>query len=222
MTVAIPWRGGEPHRDAHHAYVRARLREMLPDAVHVDVDTPHACFHRAAARNAAVDRAGDGVMILCDADTIPEPEPLHTAIRGAAADGRLHLPYELFVGLSEKGTQQVHRGVPHRSAHVLETSARPTGGVLVLTRDAYRNAGGQDERFTGWGWEDTAFRRQADCLLGATVTHPGVIYHLWHPSDADLDHPTYHSNAALYQRYHRARSAPARMSTLTREWRTTP
>ncbi|MFE7461683.1 galactosyltransferase-related protein [Streptomyces sp. NPDC057554] len=215
----MPWRPGDTYRERNHTYVTAHLRAMLPEAIHMDVDTGHERFHRAAARNAAVERAGSGVVVLCDADTLPEEQPLRAAIESAALDGHLHLPYTLFVGLSQEGADQVHQGVSHRSAHVLETSSRPTGGVLVIDADAYWEAGGHDERFTGWGWEDTAFRRQADCLLGPTVTHPGIIYHLWHPSAANLHSAQYHTNQNLYRNYHRYRNDPTWMRSLTREWR---
>lgn len=85
MTVAVPFRGGQLDREIHADYVAARLRDMLPDAEHMVVDVD-GVFSRARVRNEAVRRAGEGVVVLCDADTVPEEQPLRDAVAGAAED----------------------------------------------------------------------------------------------------------------------------------------
>lgn len=215
-AVAIPWRPGTPQRTAHHATVRARLQAMLPDAIHLDADSGHTPFSRAGSRNACVrhaQAAGAGTLVICDADTIPEPGPLHTAIT-AATDGRLHLPYTWYRALSEAGTAQHLAGLPADQCPADLEHQWATGGVLVIQPTAWWTAGGMDERFTGWGFEDAAFRICADALLGPTTTHAGTITHLWHPPESGLGTPQHAANGARCQRYVDATGDPAALRAL--------
>lgn len=214
VTVAVPFRAGALDREIHADYVSARLREMAPDADHmvVDVDGP---FSRARVRNEAVRRAGSGVVVLCDADTLPEEHALTAAIAGAAQDGRLHLPYTRYRALSPEGTLAVYaRGIDPMDAPVEDESRRPIGGVWVISTDAWWRAGGMDETFKGWGFEDDSFHTAANILLGQTVRHEGTITHLHHTPAANLQSPEYRRNRSRFQQYVRARRSPEQMRTL--------
>lgn len=205
MTVAvvIPWRPGTPERNAHHGHVRAHLRNLLPDALHIDVDSGHTPFSRAGSRNEGVRQAeqcGADVVVLSDADTLAEPQPLHAAI-DAAHDGRLHLPYTWYRGLSQIGTQRYLAGAPADTCPTDWAHQWATGGVLVITPQSWWAAGGMDEAFVGWGFEDTAFRTAADALLGPTVRHEGAITHLWHPLESGLGSPLHVAGGQRMQRY---------------------
>lgn len=214
VTVAVPFRAGALDREIHADYVAARLREMLPDADHLVVDVEGE-FSRARVRNEAVRRAGSGVVVLCDADTIPEEQPLRDAIAGASQDGRLHLPYTRYRALSPEGTLAVYaRGVHPSDAPVEDESRRPIGGVWVIDADAWWAAGGMDEAFKGWGFEDDAFHTAANVLLGQTVRHEGTITHLHHKPAANLQSPGYRANRSRFQQYVRARRDPEQMRKL--------
>lgn len=221
MTVAvvIPWRPGTPERNAHHEYVRAHLRQLLPGAIHLDVDSGHTPFSRAGSRNEGVRQAqaagADGVVI-CDADTLPEAEPLHAAI-GAATDGRLHLPYTWYRGLSRDGTEQYLAGVTADRCTTDLAHEWATGGVLVIQPAAWWAMGGMDERFVAWGFEDAAARICADALLGPTVKHTGTITHLWHPQESGLGSPQHVANGQLCQRYVDATGDPDEIRALMAE-----
>lgn len=214
VTVAVPFRPGMLDREIHAEYVTARLREMIPEAEHLVVDVDGA-FSRSRVRNEAVRRAGEGVVVLCDADTLPEEQPLRAAIEDAAADGRLHLPYTRYRALSPEGTLAVYaRGVDPLDAPVSEESRRPIGGVWVIDVDAWWAAGGMDEAFRGWGFEDDSFFTAANVLLGETVRHEGTITHLHHTPAANTRSPEYRTNRAHYQQYVRARRSPEAMRRL--------
>ncbi|MGW0905023.1 galactosyltransferase-related protein [Streptomyces sp. NPDC002853] len=203
VAVVIPWRPGTAERNAHHEYVRAHLVALLPDAIHLDVDSGHQPFSRAGSRNEGIRQAqaaGAGVVVLCDADTLPEPEPLYAAI-AAASDGVLHLPYSWYRGLSRDGTQAYLTGAPADKCSTDLAHEWATGGVLVIQPGAWWQAGGMDERFTGWGFEDAAYRIAADALIGPTIRHNGTITHLWHPQESDLGSPQHVANGQLCQRY---------------------
>lgn len=216
VAVVIPWRPGTLERNAHHEYVCGRLRDLLPDAIPLDVDSGHMPFSRAGSRNEGVrqaEAAGADVVVLCDADTLPEREPLHAAIE-AAADGALHLPYTWYRGLSQRGTIDYLAGTPAADCPVDLEHQWATGGVLVIQPDAWWAAGGMDERFRAYGFEDAAFRIAADALLGATIAHPGTITHLWHPSEVGHGTPQHVANGQLCQRYVDASGDPGAIRAL--------
>ncbi|MFI6510116.1 galactosyltransferase-related protein [Streptosporangium sp. NPDC050855] len=219
VAVVIPWRGGQPDRERHHETVRAHLRTLLPDAWHIDADSGHTPFSRAGSRNHGVRLAQDvgaDVVVLCDADTLPEREPLLAAVE-SAHDGLLHLPYTHFRGLSPQGTDAYLAGTPaYLCATELETDWS-TGGILVIQPSAWWQAGGMDERFQGWGAEDTAARVACDALLGPTAKHEGTIFHLWHPSEIDPSSLLYQANMALMGRYVEAEGDPEAVRPLVAE-----
>lgn len=221
MTVAvvIPWRPGSLERNAHHDIVRAHLQDLLPDAIHLDVDSGHEPFSRAGSRNAGVrlvETAGADVVVICDADTLVEAEPLHAAI-AAAADGRLHLPYTWYRGLSREGTMAYLARVPLADCEAELEHEWATGGVLVIQPEAWWRAGGMDERFLAWGFEDAAYRIAADALLGPTVCHEGTINHLWHPPDTNLGSPQHVANGQHCQRYVDATGDPEALQAIIAE-----
>lgn len=203
VAVVIPWRPGTPERNAHHDTVRAHLAALLPDVIHLDVDSGHMPFSRAGSRNEGVRQAqaaGADVVVICDADTLVESEPLHASIT-AAADGVMHLPYTWYRGLSPDGTAAYLAAKPAAGCHAELEHQWATGGIIVIQPTAWWAMGGMDERFTGWGFEDAAARICADALLGQTVRHDGTITHLWHPPESNLGSPQHVANGEHCQRY---------------------
>lgn len=220
VACVIPWRGGDPYRERHYQTVRDRLEQMLPAAVHVDADDGSDPFSRAGSRNAGVriaEQHAADVIVLCDADTLPEPGPLYAAIQAAHGDGLLHLPYTRYRGLTHQGTIDYLAGGFGEECETEIAHEWATGGIMVVTPGAWWAAGGMDERFTGYGMEDVAFRIAADTLLGPTVRHPGEIVHLWHPKTMGLGSPEHTANGELCERYNQANGDQDAMRALIAE-----
>ena len=202
VLVAIPWRA-QPDREYAYDVTTARYRELLPEALIVNVDTRHDPFCLAACRNEGVRTAealGYDVVVLADADTLPEQGPLLAAIEGARTSGRVHLPYTEYRSLRADGTSQYQAGTALDLCNHFTVPAA-CSGVFVATPDTWWSVGGQDERFRGWGMEDVAFLIAHRALLGAElVRHAGRVYALHHES-ATKHGPQYEANVALYRRY---------------------
>lgn len=203
-TIVIPWRGTRPERTHAKNYVLGKLRELLPNALIILADSGHQPFNRAASRNRGVSQAGEGVVVVCDADTIPERKPLLEAIEQASRDKLLHLPYTHYRALSPAGTAAVVNGTPVAECPTEIEGDGSQGGVLVMDTEAWRSVGGMDERFTGWGFEDTSFCVTVQALCGGVIRHEGNIHHLWHPSEFDARSSRYAANRALFERYEAA------------------
>lgn len=207
ILIGIPWRAGTPERARNHTEVTTALRLALPSAEIRMFDTGHGVFNRAATRNAAARWAldhGYDALVLNDADTIAEPAALQAAV-AACGDGRMHLPYTWFRSLTDDGTEMYLAGVAQALCPSTFEHKWATGGVMVCQPSAWFAAGGMDERFVGWGFEDTAARLCWDALLGETVRHPGLILHLWHPLDSVLGSPDWWHNRRLMDDYEQAK-----------------
>ncbi|HEY9370054.1 hypothetical protein [Streptomyces sp.] len=205
VLVAIPWRP-QPSRMLAHDWTVARYRDLLPDAEIVDVDTGHELFCLAGCRNRGVrlaEESGADVVVLGDADTLPEREPLLAAIVSAPVNGKVNLPYDSYRSLRGRGTREYRSGKPLRECDHLEV-AGACSGVYVTTPATWWAHGGQDELFLGWGAEDAAWWVAHTTLLGAEpVRHEGAVFALGHES-AVKEGPQYTANFARCHRFHQA------------------
>ncbi len=204
VTVVIPWRP-QPTRVWAYDATSAWYRENLPDARILPVDSGDPVFNLAQCRNVGVNGADDDVVVIGDADTIPELAPLLDAIDGARQSGLVHLPYTRYHWLGSRGTAQFAEGhALIECDHELVIGA--CSGVYVAAPETWRAHGGQDERFRGWGFEDAAWYLAHETILGSPpVRHEGRVYALHHKAEV-REGPQYDANAALMERYRAAAS----------------
>jgi hypothetical protein len=215
VTVCIPWRPTPDRLEAYHQ-IRYFYDVELPDAPVVTADAGGDMFNRAASRNSAVTQAETSIVVVADADTVVEPAALHEAI-ACADDGLLHLPYTqgLYLEQNEGYDPWGAPPIAHPSRYFV-----PVGGVLVISKRAYWNAGGQDWRFEGWGGEDDAFHNACDAMLGPVVRHEGLLVASWHECERDLFTQRWEPNSLLATRYKEAAMSKIAMTHLLQEkWR---
>jgi hypothetical protein len=216
VLVAIPWRPS-PARQYAYELVRSFYAREFPSWPVITTDTSSEAFCLSGCRNLGAARAegmGADAVILNDADTIPEPGALLEAIDYASTTGGLALPYDEYRSLREKGTRQYLLGRTLEEAdHFVVPGA--TSGVYVASPVAWRDVGGQDERFLGWGFEDAAWRMAADTLAHVEVV-PGRVYAAHHPSQMK-EGPLYAAGGALVYRYSQAEGDRAAMLALLNE-----
>lgn len=215
FAIGVPWRPGIPEREPLHSYVIRRLRRDFPGIPVVDFDSGHARFNRAASRNQAMTTFEDfPAVMLCDADTFPEVRPVWSAVRDAATDGKVHRPFTWFRPLSRKATQRLLEDDVHDKDDLdHHPNNTAPGGVIIASPKTWWRAGGMDERFTGWGYEDTSFRLAANELTGVR-SHSGTIWHLWHPWERHKDSPEFRHNENLSRRYRSRARRPQSMREL--------
>ena len=151
---------------------------------------------------------------MCDADTLPEPEPLRAAVAAARTSGLVHLPYTEYRWLGRTGDAQLRAGVPAEECeHELVIGA--CSGVYVTTPRTWARHGGQDERFRGWGFEDAAWYlahgRPAGCSRRCGTR--ARVYALHHAAEVRAG-ARYDANAALMERYRAAEGDPVAMAQL--------
>jgi len=201
LSVLVPWRPQPSRIDAFEA-LKAWYARHVPEAVIRTFDSDDELFNLSACRNIAIASIDDEneVVIINDADTVPELGPLLAAVEAAATSGLVHLPYDRYHWLGAAGTAQFLSGTePEDCEFELVIGAR--SGVYVTTPKTWWSHGGQDERFRGWGFEDAAWYVAHETLLGeAPRRHPGAVYALHHETQL-REGPQYDLNAQLMDRY---------------------
>lgn len=229
VTVVVPFRPGDPHRDRLWSWVGRWWRTWFPDYQitigDTDYDEP---FNRGAARNNAARAATGTVLIVADADTITDPH----ATRAAVACVELGMcgwaiPYreDRYYNLSEAATRRRLQFDPDRVAPITEPwdqddwefKLTSWAGCLVVPADAYWEAGGYPE-FDTWGYEDDCFRHALDVTAGPHHRTDGFALHLWHPaSEADrFGNPGITRNRAIADEYRRARTLDRMRAVISR------
>ena len=180
MVTLVPWRPGNSIREQNWEWTRPHLEALGYPIFLGDRRGPWA---RAAACNEAARLAGAwDVALVADADTIPEAEAVHRAvgivstIPGAIRphDRLWNLNRAQSMTLGKKGFAKLH--LPRGQRRLLG------GGLLVISRAAWEKVGGYDERFIGWGHEDSALH--TTLLAEAHWDRiEGQAWHLYHPRD---------------------------------------
>lgn len=202
IGFALPYRRVGRERETNLAAVLDWIAQNYPGAGISTVDSDHPRFNLAGARNAGIRHFHDcDAVVICDADVLLDPEATSDALAACLDDGLIHLPYTRIQYLDPHSTSRYLDGDDTNLALVLD-STWSTGGAYVTTPGAWQNLKGQDERFTGWGYEDVALTIVHRTLHGQPMPrHEGTALHLWHPAQAKQGDPDHDQGVTLYGLY---------------------
>ena len=211
VAILVPRKADGGQRDAVWAWLKTRWQANLPQAQIVEGESDP--FNRARSINSAAQAAqGADVFVIVDADSWCDPAAVKAAIAGGLD---YQLPWTPGYKLTEAATADLLRRDPlgtrlTRSwvaSRLDEPPHTHLSGVVVVTREAFEAVGGFDERFTGWGFEDTAFIYALDNAAGrpsgsgcANPRGTAALIHLWHAPAPDAGAPAPES-LALFNEY---------------------
>lgn len=161
---------------------------------------PHP-FSVARALNNAAKHARGSRFLLFGADHVPDARAIEWGLHQLRGYAFARI-YERVAYATEGATRIIlsDRSFPLDAADWRIHSA-PCPGVLALRRSAWDTAGGLDEQFEGWGYEDTEFldrlvRAHQNGVRGTMGPSGYTLRELWHDGGArDLDG----RNRALYE-----------------------
>jgi hypothetical protein len=213
IVFLVPRREDHGWRDRLWTVARARWERLFPDWPVVEGHHTDGPWNRASAVNTAAAQAGDwDIGIVIDADVMVDRDQVAAAVETAQRTGRVTWAHRGWRELTEDATK-TYLGNPGLlmkptltipQAHIRKENPISWSCCMVVPRKAWDALGGMDERFRGWGGEDTAFAAAVQGLLGHERIE-GFVWNLWHPrSPGDgrpAPTPEYVTNMRLRDRY---------------------
>lgn len=207
IGVVIPYRP-TPTRVALFEKVLEWYNHYLPNANIYICDAPGEYWQPSASRNLGVAQATKencDVIIMNDADTIPDGSPLYEAVQACQKTGMIHNPYTICVNVGGRGTRQyINEGRNIKECMAKSWSSLACFGVIVFTPKAWYDIGGMDEKFIQWGPEDRAMEHAHLIIKGTGfVHHEGHIWCLTHEEQTkDIGYnENVLKNKELYRKY---------------------
>lgn len=206
ISIIIPFRKSKTYsrQASNFAWVKKYWHCQLPGAqIIVGKDSKrNKLFSKSAAVNDGVKKATGDVLVITDADayiSIKDVLECVKNIRKARHRGRKlwYVPYRYFYRLTNEASTLVLRSSPcdpytfscpppadDVQSHNQSGSIRGHwfGAMIqIVPREAFECVGGWDERFRGWGGEDSSIMRATDTLYARHRTLKAQVLHLWHP-----------------------------------------
>lgn len=190
VRFIVPWRTDDGERARIWEFCRARWEAA---GYHpIESPSPEGPFNRAAAINAGADAPWD-MLVIADADVVVSLGQLGHGIELATQTDQVVFPFRRYVGLTPENTETVLAGGGYSDRGGFR-SMHHTSSVVIVPRAAWERIGPYDERFTGWGFEDTEWARRARPYGRVR----GDVYHLWHPrSEHKRKGPLWEANRKL-------------------------
>jgi hypothetical protein len=205
IGLVIPWRE-QPSRLKAFKKVCEWYQENLPEAKVYLVDNGNETWEMSATRNLGVRLAEQDncdVIIINDADTIPQIGPLKEALEAAMTSNMIHNPYTIYCIFGKSETElHLEKNVPLDKLRFIAGDA--CSGTIVFTPKAWWDLGGNDEKFIKWGYEDTAQDLVHFVIHGTKfIKHNGNVFAFSHEVQDRLEKPSEQllKNRSLYRRY---------------------
>ena len=203
ISVIVPWRSADPHRIAAWDHVRPLWHELGVDLCVADDGRTEGPFSVSRAQNRARALARTDRLLMYGADQLP-PTPERLAWIEARLDRH---PWTAVYATTriywQEATAHIINGLSPAMFIKWSHLICMCTGILAMRTDVWDDLGGMDERFAGWGAEDTALRFALRTLHPAgNDAGEGELWSLWHP-DTPRDALTA-ANSSMVAEYERA------------------
>lgn len=215
FSVLIPWRSDNGSRQEVFDWIISRYEAFFGDQAQLCIaDSGHEPFNRAASRNMAFEEAEHRLVLIADADTTPQRYFTYVFEDITPESLSYVYPYRTYYAIKSTPTNEllqhppdVH--IPPPDVTEIEFRMESWAGSICMPSKAFEYINGYDEGFTGWGYEDTAFRESCKRLLTGLQRPSGHVVHLWHPNGKEQtwDQPEIKKNERRFMDYQKAGSS---------------
>jgi hypothetical protein len=146
--------------------------------VHIETDDTDGPFNKWRLINRAVSQRSDQVCVITDADAFNCAWTLREAVRLAGTGAKMILPHNSVCRMTREQSRRALRwnpADPVPGKHYRNQLTRACPGCLWVVHADLFPLHRMDERFEGWGCDDTEF-------LGRIPWRrlPGPLFYIWH------------------------------------------
>lgn len=191
VIIAVPRRDDNGWRDDLWRHCRSYWESKFPwwdiyQGYHYADEGP---FNRSIGVNRAVRFGSEqdwDVALIIDSDVIPDDVAVAAAVDVANKTGAATLSHTARLMLNQKATTAwLNNDIDKTSIknrHLENIFYDSVSCCLAIPRQLWDLTGGFDERFRGWGYEDSAFAIACETIQQHPVLRvESELVHLWHP-----------------------------------------
>jgi len=223
FSIVMAYRGDKGIRARHLDWTVSNYRKLFPGAEIVisrDTGVGWDTFCKSRMINEGVAKARNNNLLITDIDVVFQKDIILEALEEVEKHSMI-IPMNELWWLSRQGTERVlnsKRELKVSNDMVLKKEKRVLyrpNGWHVMTKDSFYEAGGYDERFVGWGGEDSCFIRACVTMSSKPfLRKEAVAYHLWHPVDNRRHKKRDRRSGVLIQKYIEAFGKKDRMTAI--------
>jgi len=187
ISILIPFRDTGDRKEQLE-WLQKRWAKLFPEAeVIIESDDGQDPFSKTIAVNKCYKKATSDILAIVDADVWVDPKILIDAADKIRNKKAVWVrPCGKVYRLKKEFTKNLiafspDTPFPKATEDDCERVTPTVGLVAVFSREQFEKVGGMDERFRGWGWEDTAWNILLDGIFGKAQVWNNIVYHLWHP-----------------------------------------
>lgn len=182
VAVLVPRRADGGRRDRLTEWTNERWAQLHPDFKVIEGHHDEGHFNRSKAINNAAGQMPDAdVFVIADSDSFVAPAQLTEAITTARRTGQVTFAYDRFAYVNRPMSDLIMDGYAGDWWPGVEwTLAGTCSSMVVVPGGLWREYGGADEGFVGWGGEDIAISLALQTFGGGMKRVHGEVWHLWH------------------------------------------
>lgn len=171
--------------DSKQRYTCAGTDEKVK-YIFIEDDDP--IFFRTCYINKLLRISETNIVGIWDTDVILHWSQIVDSVKAVKEGTTLCYPYDgSFLFLDKEQSRWVRKDIISflSNQNIKKPYSRlgrtSVGGAFIVNKEKYLQAGGENENFYGWGFEDTERFKRMEILEEPTLRVPGVLYHLYHP-----------------------------------------
>lgn len=210
LSILVPWRAGDPDREKAWSYIQGYWQGIQDDfSFKIEViqgeESGKGPFNCAQAINSAFNVAAGKFVAIYGADCLPSHESLERTWFELYHKGRPWVPmYSTVEYYNKEVSHDIYNGADPVCCDTDPSLRVPfQTAFLAMPKSVYKATGGHDERFVGWGAEDSAFRRTLAVMFGDQMSIDLPMHCLWHATGHRVMSRANYDLVREYEQIHR-------------------